>query len=206
MNMRQERSPSTCTLGFLTVVEHPEQGLFGGYLVLNRTGRPLEFHCTAPLRPNRAQRILYGPSLGPFLYGEQIGATLVRHAKATPLAVLTDCESALAVREHIEFPVALVLPPGADGAFAAPPDDSRAHLIRLDGAHGGSNAMRPHRTADGELILFEVGAHQLAVPRPCEADRNALADRLAGLPEAFDLAEPFGRIHEAISEARKAAR
>ncbi len=204
--MRQDHSPSTCTLGFLTVVDHPEQGLFGGYLVLNRLGRPLEFHCTAPLRPNRAQRILYGPSLGPFLYGEQIGATLVRHAKTTPLAVLTDCEPALAVREHLELPVALVLPPDADDEFVAAPGGSRAHLVRLDAAHAGNGSMRPHRTTDGELILFEVGGSRLGVPRCSEADRDALADRLAGMPEAFDLTEPFGRIHEAISEARKAAR
>ncbi|MDY0170690.1 MAG: hypothetical protein RBS80_29380 [Thermoguttaceae bacterium] len=204
--MRQAASNSTSILGFLTVVEHPEQGLFGGYLLLNHTGRPLEFHCTAPIRPNRAQRILYGPSLGPFLYGEQIGATLVRHAKAAPLAVLTDCEFALAVREHIEPPVALVLPPDSGSVQTPESDETPAHSIRFDGAHAGADALRPHRTADGELILFEVGPHQLAVPRQCEADRNALADRLAQLPAALDLAEPFGRIHEAIAEARKAAR
>ena len=64
--------PSSRLMGFLTVVEHPEFGLFGGYLLLNWAGRPLEFHCTAPLKPNRAQEILYGPTLEPFLYGEQM--------------------------------------------------------------------------------------------------------------------------------------
>ena len=64
------------TIGFLTVVEHQETGLTGGYLVLNTLGRPVEFHCTAPLKTNRAQEILYGPTLRPFLYGEQIGQTL----------------------------------------------------------------------------------------------------------------------------------
>ncbi len=63
--------------GFLTVVEHPQYGLFGGYLILNTAGRPLEFHCTAPIKPNRAQEILYGPTLESFLYGEQIGQTLI---------------------------------------------------------------------------------------------------------------------------------
>ena len=48
-------------LGFLTVLEHPQHGLFGGYLLLNLAGRPVEFHCTAPVKPNRAQQILYGP-------------------------------------------------------------------------------------------------------------------------------------------------
>ena len=58
---------SAACLGFLTVVEHAELGLLGGYLLLNAAGRPLEFHCTAPVKPNRAQEILYGPTLRPYL-------------------------------------------------------------------------------------------------------------------------------------------
>ena len=73
------------TLGFLTVVEHPQYGLFGGYLILNTAGRPLEFHCTAPIKPNRAQEILYGPTLESFLYGEQIGQTLISQGSTPPL-------------------------------------------------------------------------------------------------------------------------
>ncbi len=204
--MQHKRPHSICILGFLTVVEHPEQGLFGGYLLLNHTGRPLEFHCTAPLRPNRAQEILYGPSLGPFLYGEQIGATLVRHAKATPCAVLTDSEPALAMGEHLDVPVALVLPPDPADTFTADPEDARAHLLRLDTAHNAGPTVQPHRTGDGKLVLFDLGRHRLAVPCSCEAHRNAITDRLTNLPESFDLVEPFGRIHEAISEARKGVR
>ena len=36
--MRSTEVKSKSALGFLTVVEHPEQGLFGGYLVLNMSG------------------------------------------------------------------------------------------------------------------------------------------------------------------------
>ncbi|MBL9124077.1 MAG: hypothetical protein JNG90_10630, partial [Planctomycetaceae bacterium] len=57
MSGRDPQSPPA--LGFLTVVEHEQLGLIGGYLLLNLSGRPLEFHCTAPLKPNRAQQILY---------------------------------------------------------------------------------------------------------------------------------------------------
>jgi hypothetical protein len=89
------------TLGFLTVVEHPDYGLFGGYLILNTAGRPLEFHCTAPIKPNRAQQILYGPTLESFLYGEQIGQTLIGNGSKPPLVVCTDREPALAAREYV---------------------------------------------------------------------------------------------------------
>ena len=95
-------------LGFLTVVEHADLGLLGGYLILNTAGRPLEFHCTAPVKPGRAQEILYGPTLRPYLYGEQIGQTLLSGSKLTPLLICTDCPPMLALRDHTDLPVALV--------------------------------------------------------------------------------------------------
>ncbi len=48
MGVSDSKSPAA--LGFLTVLEH-ESGLTGGYLLLNTLGRPLEFHCTAPIKP-----------------------------------------------------------------------------------------------------------------------------------------------------------
>ncbi|MBP85990.1 MAG: hypothetical protein CMJ64_04615 [Planctomycetaceae bacterium] len=99
---------SSPSIGFLTVRDFPELGLIGGYLVLNTTGRPLEFHCTAPVRPNRTQEILYGPTLVPYLYGEQIAQTLLGKAKAKPLFICTDVEPALAVRNFVATPVTLV--------------------------------------------------------------------------------------------------
>jgi hypothetical protein len=99
--------PALC-LGFLTIVENAELGLLGGYLLLNAAGRPLEFHCTAPVKPSRTQEILYGPTLKPYLYGEQIGQTLLAKSKLTPAVVCTDCRALLAVRDFSQFPVVLV--------------------------------------------------------------------------------------------------
>lgn len=106
---------SATTLGFLTVVEHAQHGLMGGYLLLNAAGRPVEFHCTAPLKPNRAQQILYGPTLEAFLYGEQIAGALVGKASVEPLLVCTDVRPVLAVRELTDVPVALVVTADASG-------------------------------------------------------------------------------------------
>ena len=99
---------SAPAIGFLTLGEHAELGLFGGYLVLNVAGRPLEFHCTAPVKANRAQEILYGATLKPYLYGEQIGQTLIKKAKAATALVLTDVEHALGARPFVDLPVAMV--------------------------------------------------------------------------------------------------
>jgi hypothetical protein len=183
-------------VGFLTVVEHPDQGLFGGYLVLNTSGRPLEFHCTAPIKPNRAQEILYGPTLKPFLYGEQIGQTLVGKSKLAPLALCTDQEPALTVREFVDLPVALVLEP-ATGVETEPAAEARGddpgHRWRIDAAHGQRSG----------LVTFHLGRNRLAVPQKAAQDRSLITDRLGQVAESLDLSEPFSRIHEAIEEARR---
>jgi len=96
-------------LGFLTVVENELFGLVGGYLLLNASGRPLEFHCTAPVKSSRAQQILYGPTLAPYLYGEQIAQALIHKAGIEPQIVWTDQPAVLAVREFIALPVAALV-------------------------------------------------------------------------------------------------
>ena len=87
------------TIGFLTVFEPSEHLLIGGYLILTSKGRPVEFHCTAPVKPNRAQQILYGATLRPYLCGEQIGQALVCRSKQKPILVCTDVEDVMELRE-----------------------------------------------------------------------------------------------------------
>lgn len=94
--------------GFLTAVDAPGHGLFGGYLVVDGRGRPVEFLCTAPLKVTRAQQILYGATLHGHLHGEQVGSTLLAESESQPLVVLTDFEPLLAVRAHTNLPVAAV--------------------------------------------------------------------------------------------------
>ncbi len=208
---------SMATLGFLTVVEHSQYGLFGGYLVLNMAGRPLEFHCTTPIKPNRAQQILYGPTLEAFLYGEQIGQTLLKQAKAEPLVLCTDCTPALAAREFVAVPMALVLTAehtttdvvsdvegtataaateNATAAQTIEATDRQDKFLRVDSAnHHGPR-----------LVIFQLGRNRLALPERADDDRRQIADRLADVAETFDLAEPFQRIRAAIEEAQQALR
>ena len=55
MSMQQAESRGDGgVFGFLTAVDTPTHGLFGGYLVVDSLGRPLEFHCTAPVKVTRA--------------------------------------------------------------------------------------------------------------------------------------------------------
>jgi hypothetical protein len=105
---QQGTRPDGPTFGFLTVVESAAHGVFGGYLLVDVLGRPVEFHCTTPVKVTRAQQILYGATLHGHLHGRQIGATLLAEGKAAPDVVLTDVESMLQVRPHTPLPVALV--------------------------------------------------------------------------------------------------
>lgn len=179
------------TLGFLTVVQHEVHGYFGGYLLLNANGRPLEFHCTAPVKPNRAQEILYGPTLEPYLYGEQIGQTLIAKSKSKPLAVCTDVAPVLAAREFVSLPVALV-----EAHEPQPTTEQKgAARLRVDRAHGQL-----------ELKSFVLGRNRLAVQARHPQDETEFVERLAEMAEHFDLSEPFDRIRGAIEEAQRASR
>ena len=108
MELRTDPDGAAVAFGFLTVVDSPAHGLFGGYLLVDDAGRPLEFHCTAPVKVSRAQAILYGPTLHGHLHGRQIGGTLLGEGSVAPVVVLTDQEPMLQVRPHTSLPVALV--------------------------------------------------------------------------------------------------
>jgi len=187
MSNRNEKSVPT--LGFLTVVEHTPGGLFGGLLVLNLAGRPLEFHCTAPVKANRAQEILYGPTLKPYLYGEQIGGALLAKLKSPALAVCTDSEHVLSLRDQTDIPVALVPPSCVEEAVAAESSPS----VRVDAAQLA--VAPPH------IRSFQLGSYEVAVSQQHETDRGVLEALWQEKSIDLDLNEPFTRIREAIEEA-----
>lgn len=184
---------TTDAIGFLTVVNHEQHGLFGGYLLLNTLGRPLEFHCTTPLKPNRAQEILYGATLTPYLYCDQIGQSLVAKSTIEPHLVCTDLPIVLELRKLISTPVTLVLPLDEDAtACVGTPPHAADRGLRVDRPHGGRQWEN----------TFHVGARRLAVGPKHADDKLIVAERLATVEEHFDLCEPFDRIREAIQEAQ----
>ncbi|MHB8972611.1 MAG: hypothetical protein ACYC3X_21525 [Pirellulaceae bacterium] len=196
---------SLLAIGFLTVTRDVEQGLFGGYLVLNFLGRPLEFHCTAPVRPNRAQEILYGPTLDPYLVGERIGQTLLEKSKAAPQIVVTDCPAAMVARCFAATPMVLVLGPSdaesseevASGTPSAEtPTDVVTDAADREVLRRGGAPLRP----------FVLGGYRLAVHAEHVADQSHFSEHWPHFAEQIELDEPFGRIREAIDEARASAR
>jgi hypothetical protein len=190
---------SHASIGFLTVREHEGQGLFGGYLLLNTAGRPLEFYCTTPVRPNRAQEILYGPTLKPYLYGEQIGRTLLEKAKTKPLLVFTDVEPALSVREYVPYPVVLVV-------IREPTVQAEPAGVSSDITPAAESASAGTRIVTPKLQVFSLGEETLAVLPAFSQDVKTVSEHWQAYATEFDVREPFQRICEAIDEARRSAK
>jgi len=135
---------------------------------------------------------LYGPTLEPYLFGEQIGQALLTKSKTRPLLVCTDREAALAVCDYVDIPVALVLPSQASVPSTAEVSVADTQW-RVDPAHHGPR-----------LVTFRLGRNCLAMPATSSAeDQQRIQDHLSGWVDSFDLTEPFGRIREAIQEARR---
>ncbi len=181
------RNQNDWALGFLSVRHHPSCGYFGGFLVVNPLARPMEFHCTLPLQPTRAQQILYGATLEEFICGEQIGRVLVQRAKGTPKAILCDSQASLSLRHVERVPIASI------------------ELGKLRSISESSPLRTPHVARDA-LESFPFADYTLKVLAEHQNDRSALETFLDQLPDHFDLLEPFSRIEEALMEANPVAR
>lgn len=161
-------------LAFLRIVA-TEAGYVGGMLVTNRLGRPLEFQCTTPVKANRTQEILYGPTLKPFLFSELIGVTLIDRLQVKPDLVLIDQEALLDLREHVSLPIACLLDEKTESSDL--PDESRVSL--------GAQSLRVHaeHTSDVDTIQQWTGT----------------------IPSDADLREPLDRVREALEETLRSA-
>ncbi len=162
-------------IGFLTAVEITDLGFVGGLLVTNQLGRPLEFQCTAPVKPNRAQVILYGPTLAAYVSGELIGRTLIERIGITPDLVLTERAEILQLRPHLAIPVACLNPVGRD------------------------------ETADEHSLTIRLGRNVVRLLEGYQTDLQPLREATRVIPAEADLREPFQRVCEALKETLRAA-
>lgn len=200
-----DRAKSPEALGFLTVVDDTEQGVIGGYLVLNSRGQPLEFHCTAPVKPNRAQEILYGPTLGDYLSGEQIGAALTGKASSKVGLVCTDREAVLGLTDVVKHPVVLISG-GKPSTESSTLSASSQHGATADPASGQRHRIdEPHANL-ARLHVFSLNGSTAALRRDRASEEPHVTSALTELSESIDLLEPFDRIREAIAEAQRSAR
>jgi hypothetical protein len=187
------------TFGYLSAIHAPEHGWFGGYLIVSTLGRPLEFHCTAPVLPSRAQQILYGPTLSSYLIGEQIGGSLVAAARLTPRLFLTDRAEFDALASQCKIPMVLVVEAERETAGSATTSEESAGK----GAASSGAAMAAQAARRTWLEPFRACSHIVQLPPDYESQRQHIVAWLELLADRVYLSEPFGRIHEAIREAQR---
>ncbi|HEV3204339.1 MAG TPA: hypothetical protein VGY77_08150 [Gemmataceae bacterium] len=173
--MAQNITSATSNLGFLTVL-HEASGFLGGYLVTNNWGRPLEFRLSTAVQPNRVQQILYGGTLKAYIYGDLIGKTLVDKTGTPAQFILTDCEPVLEMRLSLEVPVAWV---ASKHEFL----ESQLPVPKLAAAAPERGPVYCHSRFPNDAAFIH--------------------ESLSRLDRMIDLTEPFTRIRDAISEARK---
>ena len=181
-------STEAATIGYFTTVESERTGWTGGLLVLNSTGRPLEFQCTLPIRPTRSHEILFGSTLREHLIAEVIGPTLLQKCR-TPISLLC-CQQveALALQENLATKT---------NYLAGPIGPSCATVVGLVEESGGVSSSAIN-SLNGHESLKIANATILVAMEHFEAARDAVA-RLSDLT---DTTEPFERIIEAIREAQ----
>src|SRR5262249_22980531 len=123
-------------------------------------------------------QILYAGTLKTYLCAELIGKTLVEKTSATAQLLITDTEAVLELRQRVEVPVVWVA--------AADDPVGQARIA-------SETCVEGHRRGRGPVLVH---------PR-FPGDVPAVRELLTNLEGIVDLTEPFARIREAITEARK---
>jgi hypothetical protein len=167
--------------GFLSVVEMSDIGFCGGLLVLDRVGRPIEFHCTVPVKPDRAQEILFGRTLKHHLFCDQIGTALLQKCTQQLSLIFVDQFELLDLAQPQRFDIAIPL--------AMPLVADEIEHQKTTNCHGTE---------------LTIGSQRFAVPDCHEKQTEAIEQRLLGFSFAPFVCEPFDRIREAIEEAQSA--
>ena len=166
------------TFGYLTIVHVEAIGHCGGLLLVNSLGRPIEFHCTAPVQENRAQRILYGKTYESFLYCEQIALALIGKAKTSVDILFIEREQLQGFARLANQPVLMLTP--VDQPKNEIAENSEASKV-------GKFSLSSQSSLDAsQLKLIKSHSEFLAKSIPVE--------------------EPFERILMAIEEAQAVVR
>ncbi|MEM9940129.1 MAG: hypothetical protein AAF939_00985 [Planctomycetota bacterium] len=160
--------------GFLKVIELTGIGHCGGLLIVAKNGRPIEFHCTAPVVPNRAREIIFGETFLTCLFTEQIGISLIDHCKTEPAILIVQQVEMASITELVDFPV----------AFIESSDD-----LQFDGRG---------------LSTFNTDSHQVFGLNSKGELWTEVRNQIDLFSHGLPLDEPFERIQSAIEEANQA--
>lgn len=180
-----DRPPSDVHIAYLSRHEFDDGKAYrGGILVVDAHGRPLEFRCTSPIRPNSVQRTLYGGTLEPYMLVELMGKPLLSNLRECFNILVVDEPSFLNLREHCDQAMLFV----------------RRQGVELGAETAGSDA--------GASVLVDSPSGRFD-PVVAQAFRKYAGDAAAALPilekasDHFDPLEPFERILRALEKVHE---
>ncbi len=168
-------------LGYLTVQPSADgQAFAGGLLTTDSELRPLDFRCTAAIRPTAIQKALYGAILRQHVFVDLLGLTLVRGADPQPDLILFEDPVLLYLQRKVESTPALWTITNAETneEEVHPPVDTQ-HL-KLTAVSAGTIGIFVYpgygeRVTQVKALLEEVATH-------------------------FDLLEPFRRMAPLLAQ------
>ncbi len=181
--MNKSPTSSATSFGFISICEIEGIGFCGGLLLCSQIGRPIEFHCSAPVAINRAQKILYGRTYPQYLFCEQIGLSLIQQVKKQPAMYVADRVELLALDNMINAPVVVL---GSDAVEQSISDDSAKGTV--------------------EPGSFQLDDQRIWFARASSPDLSRIQSIAGSFTKSLPLDEPFERIQKAIDEAQAVAR
>lgn len=161
--------------------------------MLNENARPVEFHCTTPVRPSQSQRILYGATLGEHVLCELIPKLLVNKTKQKPSAILVDQNLLLNCRQNLNIAVGCIANESLSGCHKGEGDSSGNHL----------NNSTNSELVIGNSAFISVGGLDFSVHSQFRSDELSVQTALESISKTVDIDEPFERLVTAIQEASK---
>ena len=167
-------------LAFVTLVEVEDSVLRGGILVTDARGKPVEFRCTSPIRPNAVQRTLYGGTLMSHMAVVLTGKPLIRSVQASPDVVLVQQEEFLWLRTRCEKPVLIARRQGEEMQVSEESDKNQPEEVLP--------------SPSGKFAPVVVTCHW-----DYPDDIAQCKEELGWMFSNFDLVEPFTRVETALA-------
>jgi hypothetical protein len=168
-------------LAFLGYMEFDNASAYrGAILVTDEWGKPLEFRCTAPVKPNAVQRTLYGQTLMPHILVELIGLPLLQAVQEKPEVVIIREDLFFDLRRKADTPVVRVRRQGSDVKVQGDDeaDKPKAVVIASESERFETIVMEPHWQFAG--------------------DTDFCQERIRELFARWDLLEPFDRVSKGL--------
>lgn len=222
------RTNKESAIGFISALQY-EGAWLGGLLLTDSRGKPIEFHCTAPVKVSHSHQILFGPTIDSFVLADNVAPKLMAAVKTEPSIVCTDLiemTAADAGNGGVVLVVGLEPSPATNPPVCGP----KIHRVFDEGNSGQSNDRNdegPGEQLNDQISLeqeqenhcigsasserqlrrldsldqFAIGEQKFAIEKGAESRRNEMIAQLRQFANEIDLTEPFERIQNAIQQS-----